>query len=116
MNKRVDNAVFRIQKDDIVLHSYEDCLSSLKLHAENFRHVEEESNKLKAQRLLQETKGKWVVVNPPFPPLTQEELDHSFDLSYTRLPHPKYNGKRIPTYDMIKFSVNLHRGCFGGCV
>ncbi len=104
-----------IRKDDIVLHSYEDCLSNLKLHAENFRHVEEESNKLKAQRLLQETKGKWVVVNPPFPPLTQEELDHSFDLPYTRLPHPKYNGKRIPAYDMIKFSVNLHRGCFGGC-
>lgn len=104
-----------IQKDDIVLHSYEDCLSDLKLHADNFRHVEEESNKLKAQRLLQETRGKWVVVNPPFPPLTQEELDHSFDLPYTRLPHPKYNGKRIPAYDMIKFSVNMHRGCFGGC-
>jgi uncharacterized radical SAM protein YgiQ len=103
------------QKDDIVLHSYEDCLSNLKLHADNFRHVEEESNKLKAQRLLQQTKGKWVVVNPPFPPLTQEELDHSFDLPYTRLPHPKYNGKRIPAYDMIKFSVNMHRGCFGGC-
>jgi len=103
------------QKDDIVLHSYEDCLANLKLHADNFRHVEEESNKLKAQRLLQQTKGKWVVVNPPFPPLTQEELDHSFDLPYTRLPHPKYNGKRIPAYDMIKFSVNMHRGCFGGC-
>ena len=104
-----------IKKDDIVLHSYEECLSNLKLHADNFRHVEEESNKLKAQRLLQETRGKWVVVNPPFSPLTQEELDHSFDLPYTRLPHPKYNGKRIPAYDMIKFSVNLHRGCFGGC-
>ena len=104
-----------IRKDDIVLHSYEECLSNLKLHADNFRHVEEESNKLKAQRLLQETRGKWVVVNPPFPPLSQHELDHSFDLPYTRLPHPKYNGKRIPAYDMIKFSVNLHRGCFGGC-
>ncbi|MBO4549676.1 MAG: YgiQ family radical SAM protein, partial [Bacteroidaceae bacterium] len=69
-----------IKKDDIVLHSFEDCLSDLKLHADNFRHVEEESNKLKANRLLQETKGKWVVVNPPFPPLTQQELDHSFDL------------------------------------
>ena len=104
-----------INNEDIVLHSYEECLANLKLHADNFRHVEEESNKLKAQRLLQETRGKWVVVNPPFPPLTQEELDHSFDLPYTRLPHPKYKGKRIPAYEMIKFSVNLHRGCFGGC-
>lgn len=104
-----------IRKDDIVLHSYEECLSNLKLHADNFRHIEEESNKINAQRLLQKTDKTWVVVNPPFPPLTQEELDHSFDLPYTRLPHPKYKGKRIPAYEMIKFSVNLHRGCFGGC-
>ena len=68
-----------------------------------------------AQRLLQQTGCKWVVVNPPYPPLTSEELDHSFDLPYTRLPHPKYKGKRIPAYEMIKFSVTLHRGCFGGC-
>lgn len=104
-----------ITKDDIVLHSFEDCLKTPKLHAENFRHVEEESNKLHAQRLLQQTGDQWVVVNPPYPPLTTEELDHSFDLPYTRLPHPKYKGKRIPAFDMIKFSVNLHRGCFGGC-
>lgn len=103
------------QNDDIVLHSYEDCLKNLKFHAENIRHIEEESNKYHAQRLLQKTHDKWVVVNPPFEPLTQEELDHSFDLPYTRLPHPKYKGKRIPAYEMIKFSVNLHRGCFGGC-
>ena len=56
-----------------------------------------------------------VVVNPPYPPMTTEELDTSFDLPYTRLPHPKYKGKRIPAYDMIKHSVNIHRGCFGGC-
>lgn len=104
-----------IRKDDIVLHSYDMCLKEPRLHAENFRHVEEESNKLHAQRLLQQTGQKWVVVNPPFPPLTQEELDHSFDLPYTRLPHPKYKGKRIPAYEMIKFSVCMHRGCFGGC-
>ena len=104
-----------IRKDDVVLHSYEECLSNLKLHADNFRHIEEESNKMNAQRLLQKTGDQWVVVNPPFLPLTQEELDHSFDLPYTRLPHPKYKGKRIPAYEMIKFSVNLHRGCFGGC-
>lgn len=104
-----------IRKDDIVLHSYDMCVKEPRLHAENFRHVEEESNKLHAQRLLQQTGQKWVVVNPPFPPLTQEELDHSFDLPYTRLPHPKYKGKRIPAYEMIKFSVCMHRGCFGGC-
>lgn len=104
-----------IRKDDIVLHSYDMCLKEPRLHAENFRHVEEESNKLHARRLLQQTGQKWVVVNPPFPPLTQEELDHSFDLPYTRLPHPKYKGKRIPAYEMIKFSVCMHRGCFGGC-
>ena len=104
-----------IKPDDIVLHSYEDCLRQPRLHAENFRHIEEESNKIHAQRLLQPTAGRWVVVNPPYPPLTSEELDQSFDLPYTRLPHPKYQGKRIPAYEMIKFSVTLHRGCFGGC-
>lgn len=104
-----------IRKDDIVLHNYEECMREPRLHADNFRHVEEESNKLRAQRLLQQTGQQWVVVNPPFPPLTQEELDHSFDLPYTRLPHPKYKGKRIPAYEMIKFSVCMHRGCFGGC-
>lgn len=104
-----------IKADDIVLHSYEDCLREPRLHAENFRHIEEESNRVHAHRLLQMVKGKWTMVNPPYPPLTSEELDQSFDLPYTRLPHPKYKGKRIPAYEMIKFSVTLHRGCFGGC-
>lgn len=101
--------------DDIVLHSYEDCLKNPMMHAENFRHIEEESNRMHASRLIQKTGDVYVVVNPPYPPLTTEEMDYSFDLPYTRLPHPKYNGKRIPAFDMIKFSVNLHRGCFGGC-
>lgn len=104
-----------IKADDIILHSFEDCLKQPRLHAENFRHIEEESNKMHAQRLLQQTGNRWVVVNPPYPPLSSEELDQNFDLPYTRLPHPKYNGKRIPAYEMIKFSVTLHRGCFGGC-
>lgn len=104
-----------IGSEDIVLHSYKDCLSDLRLHAENFQHIEEESNSLHAHRLIQESEGKWVVVNPPYPPMTQEQIDHSFDLPYTRIPHPKYRGKRIPAYEMIKFSVCLHRGCFGGC-
>lgn len=104
-----------ISEEDIVLHSFEDSVRNGKLHAENFRHIEEESNRIHAHRLLQKHGKAWAVVNPPYPPLTQEQLDHSFDLPYTRLPHPKYKGKRIPAYEMIKFSVNLHRGCFGGC-
>ena len=104
-----------IKDDDIVLHSYPEVLTSPKKQAENFRHIEEESNKLHAQRLLQEVDGKYVVVNVPYPPMTTEQVDYSFDLPYTRLPHPKYKGKVIPAYEMIKFSVNIHRGCFGGC-
>ena len=103
------------QKEDIVLHSHEACLSDKKKEAENFRFIEEESNKYEAARILQHAGNSTVVVNPPYPPMTQGELDMSFDLPYTRLPHPKYKGKRIPAFDMIKFSVNLHRGCFGGC-
>ena len=101
--------------DDIILHSHEECLYNKKGQAENVRHLEEEANKMHAQRMIQEVDGKYVVVNPPFPLMTTEELDAAFDLPYTRLPHPKYKGKTIPAYEMIKFSVNLHRGCFGGC-
>lgn len=101
--------------DDIILHSHEECLHNKKGQAENVRHLEEEANKMHAQRMIQEVDGKYVVVNPPFPLMTTAELDAAFDLPYTRLPHPKYKGKTIPAYEMIKFSVNLHRGCFGGC-
>ena len=104
-----------IRADDIVLHSHEECLRNKRAQAENFRHIEEESNQYKAHRIIQEVEGRYAVVNPPYQPLTQDELDRSFDLPYTRLPHPKYKGKRIPAYEMIKFSVCLHRGCFGGC-
>lgn len=105
----------KIKPDDILLHSYADCMRNKKCHAENFRHIEEESNKYNAQRIVQETNGKYIVVFPPFQPMSQNELDQSFDLPYTRMPHPKYKGKTIPAYEMIKFSVCLHRGCFGGC-
>ena len=100
---------------DIVLHSHEECLRNKRAQAENFRYIEEQSNMMHAQRLLQAVDGRYVVVNPPYPPMTTEELDASFDLPYTRQPHPKYKGKRIPAFDMIKHSVNIHRGCFGGC-
>ncbi len=104
-----------ITADDIVLHSHEECLRNKRAQAENFRHIEEESNKMHAQRLLQKVDNVFAVVNPPYPPMTTEELDASFDLPYTRLPHPKYKNKHIPAYEMIKHSVNIHRGCFGGC-
>ncbi|MCF0198128.1 MAG: YgiQ family radical SAM protein [Bacteroidaceae bacterium] len=104
-----------MQQDSIVLHSFDEALRDPKKCAENFRFIEEESNKMQAQRLIQQTGRQFVVVHPPYPPLTTEELDRSFDLPYTRLPHPKYKGKTIRAYEMIKFSVNLHRGCFGGC-
>ena len=103
------------QADDIQLFSHEECLKDKLKQAKNFRHIEEESNKLHAARLLQRVGQQTLVVNPPFPPMTEAEIDASFDLPYTRLPHPKYKGKVIPAFEMIKFSVNVHRGCFGGC-
>lgn len=112
---RKDEIPGGIREDDIVLHSHEECLHNKKYEAENFRHIEEESNKRHAQRILQAVDNVYAVVNPPYPTMTTEELDASFDLPYTRLPHPKYKGKTIPAFEMIKFSVNIHRGCFGGC-
>ena len=104
-----------ISDKDILLNSHETCLRDKRAEAANYRHIEEESNKIHAQRLLQKT-GEWyTVVNPPYPPMSTADLDAVYDLPYTRLPHPKYKGKRIPAYDMIKHSVNIHRGCFGGC-
>ena len=103
------------KEGDINLHSFEDCLKDKKKQAENFQHIEEESNKIKAARLLQKTGQKTVVVNPPYPVATTEEIDACYDLSFTRLPHPKYKDKRIPAYEMIRHSVTIHRGCFGGC-
>lgn len=104
-----------IRPDDIVLHSHQKCLKDKRCEAENFRHIEEESNKYNARRIIQPNGDEYAVVFPPYQPLSQDELDRSFDLPYTRLPHPKYKGKRIPAYEMIKHSVCLHRGCFGGC-
>ncbi len=100
---------------DKMLASHNECLKDKAKQAANFLVIEKESNKVNAKRLLQETGEGLVVINPPFPTMSTEQLDHSFDLPYTRLPHPKYKGKRIPAYDMIKHSVNIHRGCFGGC-
>ncbi len=100
---------------DIVLHSYERCQADKRCQAENFRHIEQQSNSMHGKTLWQRHGDIWIKVNPMYPPMTTEEVDASFDLPYTRLPHPRYKGKRIPAYDMIRHSVNIHRGCFGGC-
>ena len=103
------------QAEDVVLASHEECQRSKRAHAANFRLIEEESNSLHAHRIVQAVGDKYVVVNPPYPPMTTEQLDHTYELPYTRLPHPRYKGKRIPAYEMIRHSITLHRGCFGGC-
>ena len=102
-------------KDDIVLHSYEKCLADRRCQAENFRNVEIESNRMHGHVVWQPTDVKMIRINPMRPPMTTEEIDASFDLPYTRMPHPRYRGKTIPAYEMIRHSVCMHRGCFGGC-
>lgn len=99
----------------LYLNSHERCLKDKRAQAENFRHIEQESNKMQANTLIQAYGDREVVVNPPFPPLSSEELDRVYALPFTRLPHPKYKDKTIPAYEMIKHSITLHRGCFGGC-
>lgn len=94
---------------------HEICLQDKKKYASNFRIVEEESNRMNGARLVQKVGDKYVIINPMFAPWSAKELDETYKLPFTRLPHPKYKGKAIPAYEMIKFSVNLHRGCFGGC-
>ncbi|MDR0694457.1 MAG: YgiQ family radical SAM protein, partial [Prevotellaceae bacterium] len=101
---------------DYVLHSFEECVENKYKFAENFAVIEQEANKKEShRRLIEPSGGGYVVVNPPYPAMTEKEIDASFDLPYMRLPHPRYKGKLIPAYEMIKHSVTIHRGCFGGC-
>lgn len=98
------------------LASHEECLKDKLKYAANFKIVEVESNKWQADRIIQRIGDKMLVINPPYKTMSEKEIDQSFDLPYTRLPHPKYKKRgSIPAYDMIKFSINMHRGCFGGC-
>jgi uncharacterized radical SAM protein YgiQ len=99
----------------LILSSHQECLNDKLKFAANFRIVEEESNRWNGACIMQKVYDKWLVINPQYPPWTEEEIDRSFDLPYTRLPHPRYKDKRIPAYEMIRHSVNAHRGCFGGC-
>lgn len=102
--------------EDVDLNSHENCLDDKISYAKNFKIVEVESNKLIARRILQDIGEKRLIINPPYKTMTENEIDQSFDLPYTRLPHPKYHKRGdIPAYEMIKFSINMHRGCFGGC-
>ena len=102
--------------ETIELASHEECLKDKIKYAANFKIVEVESNKWQADRIIQHVGDQTLVINPPYKTMTENEIDRSFDLPYTRLPHPKYKKRgAIPAYDMIKFSVNMHRGCFGGC-
>lgn len=111
-----DNVSFsKKNSDNILIHSFEECIKHPKKFGENFKIIEEESNKIAAKRIIEPTQNKHVVVNPPFPPPTTQEMDMWYDLPYVRQPHTRYKGKVIPAWEMIKFSVNLHRGCFGGC-
>ncbi|MDY6106446.1 MAG: YgiQ family radical SAM protein [Candidatus Limisoma sp.] len=105
------------ETDDMncILNSFEICLKDKVRQAENFKHIEIESNKWHGRTIWQQYGDRVVKINPMYPPMTENEIDASFDLPYTRLPHPKYNGKTIPAYEMIRHSVNMHRGCFGGC-
>ena len=98
-----------------VLHSFEECLKNKRAFAENFHHIETLANMMHPDIIREGCGDGYVQVNPPYPPATQEEMDSYWDLPFTKLPHPRYKGKRIPAYDMIKYSITTHRGCFGGC-
>src|SRR5690554_760943 len=102
--------------EDLILLSHEQCASSKQKQLQNFKKIERETNKMFPMRLIQGVQDKAVVVNPPYPPLSSEELDETYEYPYMRTPHPKYKKRGdIPAYEMIKHSINIHRGCFGGC-
>lgn len=116
LQPKTDEVLKNKNWETVSLASHEDCLKDKVAYAANFKIVEVESNKLSANRILQEVGEELLVVNPPYPTMTEIEIDASFELPYTRLPHPRYKKRgTIPAYEMIKFSLNIHRGCFGGC-
>jgi len=116
VTKRDDPLPVQKKLKDIWLHSFEHCLKEKSHFAENFVKFEKESHKIRSGRIIEPAGNSNVIINPPFLPMSEDEADRSFDLPYIYLPHPRYNRKgEIPAYAMIKFSVNIHRGCFGGC-
>jgi uncharacterized radical SAM protein YgiQ len=102
--------------EDVEITAHDICLADKKLYSQNFKIIERESNKMNARRILQKVGNRMLVINPPYPPMDAATLDRSFEYPYTRMPHPKYRKRgQISAYEMIKFSINTHRGCFGGC-
>jgi uncharacterized radical SAM protein YgiQ len=99
----------------IYLNSFERCLKDKPAFAENFHIIETHANMMHPKVLVEPVGDGYVQINPPYPPATQQEMDSFWDLPFTKLPHPRYKGKHIPAFEMIKFSINTHRGCFGGC-
>ena len=102
-------------RDALYLHSFEECLRSKEAFARNFHEIETHANMMHPQTIIEPVGDGYVQINPPYPPASEQEMDSFWDLPFTKLPHPRYKGKRIPAYDMIKYSINTHRGCFGGC-
>lgn len=109
------NHLSPLGEDRLTLRSHEDAVKSKRAHAENFRIIEIESNKIYPTTIVQPVGNQYVVINPPYPTMTTEELDAIYTLPFQYHPHPKYKDKHIPAYEMIRFSVCMHRGCFGGC-
>ena len=110
-----DKSLLSFHLSPLILKSHEAAVKSKSVHAENFRLIETESNKINAATIIQPVGNQYVVVNPPYPTMTTDELDAIYDLPFQYRPHPKYKDKHIPAYEMIRFSVCMHRGCFGGC-
>ena len=106
---------FDPQTSYIRLPSFNKVTNDPALYAHASRILHQEANPYNAKTLVQKHGTQEVWVNPPPIPLTTDEMDWVFDLPYQRRPHPSYGDARIPAYDMIKTSVNIMRGCFGGC-
>jgi len=118
--RRIPQIGFRMSgrsklSDACYIHSYEVCLKDKKAFAENFNLIETAANMKTPPVLVEPVGDGYVQINPPYPPATEEQMDSFWDMPYTKQPHPRYKGKRIPAYDMIKYSITTHRGCFGGC-
>lgn len=101
---------------ELKMHSFGEAKALKKAYAANFVLFEKTSNSMKPVRLTEQCGDTVVVVNPPSPPATEAEIDAIYDLPFNYAPHPRYSKKGpIPAWEMIRFSVNIHRGCFGGC-
>lgn len=105
----------KAREGTLILHSFEECKADKRAFAENFHWIETHANMMHPDTIVEAVGNSYVQINPPYPPATEQEMDSFWDLPFTKLPHPRYKGKRIPAYDMIKYSINTHRGCFGGC-